>query len=111
MLFEALGVLGHDPDAHARARVLLDSGALSPDPALVAASVNIVAAWGTEADFDDFLARMKAAPTPQEEQRYLGALADFPDPELMRRLLALSITDDVRTQNAPLLLRRALDQP
>jgi len=108
VLFEALGTLGHDADVHARARVLLDAGALSPDPALVAASVNVVAAWGTEADFDDFVARMKAATTPQEEQRYLGALADFPDPDLVRRLLALSITDDVRTQNAPLLLRRAL---
>jgi puromycin-sensitive aminopeptidase len=108
VLFEALGGLGHDPDVHARARVLLDAALLSPDPALVAASVNVVAAWGTEADFDDFVARMKAATTPQEEQRYLGALADFPDPELMRRLLAMSITDDVRTQNAPLLLRRAL---
>jgi puromycin-sensitive aminopeptidase len=108
VLFEALGVLGHDPDVHARARVLLDAGALGPDPALVAASVNIVAAWGTEADFDDFLARMRAATTPQEEQRFLAALADFPDPELMRRLLAMSVTDEVRTQNAPLLLRRAL---
>jgi puromycin-sensitive aminopeptidase len=108
VLFEALGVLGHDADTHTRARVLLDVGELSPDPALVAASVNVVAAWGTETDFDHFLARMKAAPTPQEEQRYLGALADFPDAELMRRLLALSITDEVRTQNAPMLLRRAL---
>ena len=108
VLFEALGTLGDDPDVHARARVLLDAGALAPDPALVAASVNVVAAWGTAADFDDFVARMKAAATPQEEQRYLGALADFPDPELVRRLLAMSITDEVRTQNAPLLLRRAL---
>jgi aminopeptidase N len=51
---------------------------------------------------------MTAAATPQEEQRYLGALADFSDPDLMRRLLAMSITDEVRTQNAALLLRRAL---
>ncbi len=108
VLFEALGVLGADPDAHARARVLLDAGALDPDPALVAAAVNIVAASGTADDFDHFVARMRVAATPQEELRYLGALADFPDPELMRRLLAMSITDEVRTQNAPLLLRRAL---
>lgn len=108
VLFEALGVLGHDPDAHARARVLLDADALNHDPALVAASVNVVAAWGTEADFDAFLARMRAATTPQEEQRFLGALADFPDAELLRRLLTMSVTDEVRTQNAPLLLRRAL---
>jgi hypothetical protein len=58
--------------------VILDIGALEPDPALVAASVNIVAATGTSADFDEFIRRMKNAPTPQEELRYLGALAEFP---------------------------------
>ena len=44
--------------------------------------------------------------TPQEELRYLSALADFDDADLMSRVLAMSITDDVRTQNAPYLLRR-----
>ncbi len=107
VLFEALGVLGADPDARTRARALLGDGGTA-DPALIAASVNIVAAHGTASDFDDFVARMAGAATPQEEQRYLGALADFSDPDLMRRLLAMSITDQVRTQNAALLLRRAL---
>ena len=106
VLFEALGVLGRDELVLERAHALLDDP--TADPALAAASVNVVAARGDEADFDRFVARMKAASTPQEEQRYLGALADFPDPELMRRVLAMSITDEVRTQNAPLLLRRAL---
>ncbi|CAB4599423.1 unannotated protein [freshwater metagenome] len=109
VLFEARGTLGNDPDAHARARVLLDSGLIEPDPALTAAAVNIVAASGTPAEFDEFVARMTSAPTPQEEQRFLGALADFTDPELFRRILEMSITDDIRTQNAPLLLRRALN--
>ena len=106
VLFEAAGVLGRDELVLERARELLEDP--TADPALAAASVNIVAAHGTAADFDAFVARMKAAATPQEEQRYLGALADFPDDELMRRLLAMSLTDEVRTQNAPLLLRRAL---
>jgi len=108
VLFEAMGTLGADPDAVARARALVGATALDPDPALLAASVNVVAAHGTAEDFDDFVARMRSAPTPQAEQRYLGALADFPDAYLMRRLLEMSVTDEVRTQNAPLLLRRAL---
>ena len=108
VLFEALGVLGADAGTRDRARELLDGDTPSGDPALVAASVNVVAASGTAGEFDRFVARMEAATTPQEEQRYLGALADFPDPELVRRLLAMSITDQVRTQNAALLLRRAL---
>ncbi len=108
VLFEALGVLGSNIDVQSRAHVILDIGALEPDPALVAASVNIVAATGTSADFDEFIRRMKNAPTPQEELRYLGALADFPDPDLIARLVRMTLTDEVRSQNAPLLLRRAL---
>ena len=108
VLFEALGVLGGNIDVRSRAHVILDIGALEPDPALVAASVNIVAATGTSADFDEFIRRMKNAPTPQEELRYLGALADFPDPDLIARLVRMTLTDEVRSQNAPLLLRRAL---
>ena len=108
VLFEALGVLGANIDVRSRAHVILDIGALEPDPALVAASVNIVAATGTSSDFDEFIRRMKNAPTPQEELRYLGALADFPDPDLIARLVRMTLTDEVRSQNAPLLLRRAL---
>jgi len=108
VLFEALGVLGGNIDVQSRAHVILDIGALEPDPALVAASVNIVAATGTSADFDEFIRRMKNALTPQEELRYLGALADFPDPDLIARLVRMTLTDEVRSQNAPLLLRRAL---
>ena len=111
VLFEALGTIGGNLDVQSRARVLLTIDALNPDPALVAASVNIVAATGTSEEFDDFITRMKAASTPQEELRYLGALADFPDPDLIARLVRMSLTDDVRSQNAPLLLRRALSNP
>ena len=108
VLFEALGVLGGNVDIQARARVLLTIDDLDPDPSLVAAAVNIVAATGTSGDFDDFVERMKRAQTPQEELRYLGALADFPDDTLIDRLVRMTLTDEVRSQNAPLVLRRAL---
>ncbi|HEY6531201.1 MAG TPA: M1 family metallopeptidase, partial [Acidimicrobiales bacterium] len=108
VLFEALGTLGHDDEAVARARALLSGEEEVSDPALLAAAVNVVAASGSAADFDDFVARMKSAANPQEEQRYLYALADFSDPHLARRLLDMTLTDEVRTQNAALLLRRAL---
>lgn len=106
-LFEALAVLGDDPDLRARARILLDLGSMA-DPALLAAAVSIIAATGGADDFEDFLGRIRTAATPQDEIRFLHALADFGDPDLMTRLVRMSITDEVRTQNAPLLLRRAL---
>ncbi len=118
VLFEALGVLGGDAASRERARVILglaeDSrhsdldGADANDAAMRAAAVAIVAASGTAAEFDAFVRNMEQAATPQDEVRYLGALAEFPDADSMRRLLAMSITDAVRTQNAPMVLRRAL---
>jgi puromycin-sensitive aminopeptidase len=110
VLFEALGTIGNDHNVGDRARALLAEAHRGGevDASLVAASINVIAATGSAAEFEDFVARFAAAPTPQEELRYLSALADFDDPELMRRVLAMSITDQVRTQNAPYLLRRAL---
>jgi puromycin-sensitive aminopeptidase len=111
VLFEALGTIGADHRVADRARVLHGRHAAQPgsvDPSLLAASIAVIAATGGAEDFDDFAARFRAADTPQDELRYLGALADFDDPELMRRVLAMSVTDEVRTQNAPYLIRRAL---
>ena len=45
--------------------------------------------------------------TPQEQLRYLYALARFRDPDLFDRLLASTLTDDVRPQDAPFLLATA----
>ena len=108
VLFEALGVLGDDVDVQVRARILLAIDQFEPDPSLVAAAVNIVAATGSSTEFDEFVERMRNASTPQEELRFLGALADFPDATLIDRLVRMTLTDEVRSQNAPLVLRRAL---
>jgi puromycin-sensitive aminopeptidase len=118
VLFEALGVLGADAASRERARVILGLSqdqvlsevdrADATDAAMRAAAVAIVSASGTASEFDLFVASMEQAATPQDEVRYLGALADFPDADSMRRLLTMSITDAVRTQNAPMVLRRAL---
>ena len=74
----------------------------------MAAGVDVVAANGDEADFDDFIDAWKSASTPQEELRYLGALCDFPEPELIERIYQLILDGQIRSQNAPMLLRRAL---
>jgi puromycin-sensitive aminopeptidase len=110
-LLESLGILGADAAARDRAAALLadsDRDGRSVDPALVAAAVNILAADGDIDRYEDFVARSKHASTPQEELRYLSTLADFDDADLIRRTLAMTLDGDIRTQNAPYLLRRAL---
>jgi puromycin-sensitive aminopeptidase len=110
-LFESAAELGNDPEAAADARMLWNDELATPgsvDPALLVAAIDVIASRGDEQDFEAFWQRYRAAGTPQEELRFLGALADFDESDLFARLLAVTITDDVRTQNAPYILRRAL---
>ncbi len=106
-LFEALGVLAHDERVLEQSRRIL-AGEVEVDPATADAAVRVVAGHADTATFDDFLARSKAATTPQDTLRYLGALADVDDPALFSRFLDLLLGADVRTQDAGLLLNRAL---
>ncbi len=110
VLLEALAVLGNDSRAIDRCRAVFAAAGSGGDvdPSLVAASVWAVAAVGGPDDFEEYLRRMKGATSPQDEVRYLQGLADFPDPALFARALEMSLTDAVRTQNAPYFLRRCL---
>ena len=109
-LVVALAILGGDAEVTARARELEEAARAGRpvDASLAAAAVAVVAATGGPDDYERFLARSKDAPTPQEQLRYLYALADFRDPDLMDRTLALALSDEVRSQNAPFLLGRAM---
>jgi puromycin-sensitive aminopeptidase len=108
-LIEALGVLGDDPETQAQAREAesLARGGGDVSPAVAAAAVRVVATTGGASEFDAFAARYREARTPQEEDRYLYALARFRDPALMDRALEMALTDDVRSQNTPFLLAYA----
>ena len=110
-VLEALGVLARDPSVALTARDLHDRAVEQPgsvDPSLLAAAIGVIAATGGADDFDDFAERFRTASTPQEEQRYLLALADFDDEDLVGRVAAMALGDAVRTQNGPYVLRRAM---
>ncbi len=109
-ILRTMGTLGDDPRMQREARNRHPSGEASgaPDPNVHAAVLTIVAHTGDETDYDNFVARFKAARTPQEEQRYLRALAEFRPPDLVRRTLDLSLGGDVRTQDGPFLVRDLL---
>jgi len=106
-LIGALGTQGEDRQVQARARELYlkyKNDPASVDNNLVPALIGIVAHTGTEADFREFKERFKNARTPQDEQRYLYALADFRRPELLREVMQMTLNGEVRTQNAPYLI-------
>ncbi len=81
---------------------------VSVDPNLASAALRVAAAHGTADDYQSVLATFSSAATPQEEVRYLYALADFPTEKQINETLAMTLTDQVRTQNAPFLIGRCL---
>ncbi len=110
-LINILGTVGEDKPCQQRARELYAQ--YEKDPAsvernLIPALVSIVAHTGTVADYEKFYAKFKTAQTPQEETRYLFALGSFRRPELIDRTLQMTIIGEVRTQNAPYLMRGIL---
>jgi puromycin-sensitive aminopeptidase len=110
-LVRTAATLGRDPEVIERARAVHEralAGEAGLDPALVAASVEVVAGTGTSGDFDTFVERHEKAGTPQERQRYLHALADFPGQAEFQRLLEMTLTDAVRSQDGAFVLRRAM---
>jgi len=105
--FAVLGGPGADPEIRRTARSLWTDDS---DPALQAAAISVVAASASAGEFERLEANWRAAVSPQDEMRYLHALADTDEPDLFDRTLELAITE-VRSQNAPYLLRRMITHP
>jgi aminopeptidase N len=83
----------------------------SVDPSLVSTVVELAARPGDRARFDLYEARMKAAATPEDRDRWLRALADFEAPPLVERTLALALSPEVRTQDAARLVGASFSHP
>jgi len=110
-LLRALGTLGEDRDVQAGARRLERRYREEPsavDPSLAAAAIAVSAHAGGEAEYDDHLARFRAAATPQDAWRYLFSLARFRPPALVERTLRLTLDGSVGRADAPYLLRSLL---
>ena len=110
-LLGALGTLGNDAAIQAEARLRYaqyKTARESVDRNIVPALVSIIAHSGDAAEFDEFYKNFQTAETPQEEIRYLFALASFQPSDLFDKALALTLSPEVRTQNAPFFMRLLL---
>ena len=117
-----VGGLGADSETIARCRAIvgLDSdgapGQTGADysseasPDLVAAATRVVAQHGDADTYRTLRDRWQHAATPQDEQRLLGSLAETAVEDCFAQTLAATLTD-VRSQDAPYLLRSCLSHP
>ncbi len=111
LLLATLGTVGEDATVQARARELYDAWQQDPAKAnrdLQPAFVSILAHAGDAARYQEFKRHFKSARTPQEEQRYLFSLANFRAMPLLKQTMEMTLTGEVRTQNAPYLLHSLL---
>ncbi len=98
----ALGTLARDPAVIAEASRRLAAWEQSPaalDPTLVSSVIEIAAQHGDAKLWDDYRARMDAAKTPEDHDRYMVGLAEFRDPALVQKSLALAVSGDIRKQD------------
>ena len=103
LLIRTMAVMGDDRATQERAAEVLDGhlrDGEAVDPPVVAAVVAVAAPGGVER-YEQFVERFREADTPQDQLRYLYALADFDDEALMSRTLDFLLGPEVRTQNAP----------
>ena len=115
-ILQALGGTGHDvqvlSEASERFRAHLGAGAaesaLSPD--VVAATVRLAVSAGGEQAWSEALQGYHRAERPQDQLRYLYALADTPDEALRMRTLELMMGSDVRSQDAPFVIGSVMAQ-
>ena len=110
-LLRVLGTLGNDEETQAQARAMWaryveDESVL--DPNVLPAVIAILAFTGGEREYADFFQRFRNARNPQEEQRYLYALGAFREPALIRQTLERTLNGEVRSQDAPFLIRSML---
>ena len=111
LLTSTIGGLGGDLGVQARCRELFDTASHDPsqvDPELTAAATSVVATSGDAETYERMLAGIESGSTPQEQLRHLYALAEFDDEALIIRTCEFALSDAVKSQNAPFLIRLAI---
>ena len=109
LLLRTTALLGNDEPSIERCRqIVADSASTTVNPELLAAATTVVASCGGTTEYEQFLEGFRTSQTPQEQLRNLYALAEFRDASLIARTCELALSHEVRTQNAPFLLRACI---
>jgi aminopeptidase N len=110
-LISALGRTGNDPDVIAQARTALDRLLASGErlePTAASAIVGVAARHGDTELWQALHRAAQNATSPAERERYLYALPLFEEPALVDRGLALSLGNEIKSQDTAIYLSRFL---
>ena len=112
-LLRQLGEAG-DPGAVETARRLVDQELATPkstDPTLLEVAVNVAAANGDAALYEQYQARSRSAVDPEDRYRFLYGLTRFSAQPLVRRTMEYALGPEVRTQDTKLVISSLLANP
>ena len=106
-----VGGVARDPQVLATARQLvqqeLDKRG-TVEPTLLSLVINLAASGGDAALYERYRQASKAATDPEVRYQYLYGLTSFSDPALVRRTMDITLSDEVRSQDAKLVIGRML---
>jgi puromycin-sensitive aminopeptidase len=113
MVIATLGKAGNHKETQEKAKALVQNyfkDKSSVDPDVVPAVVSIYAYTGADAEYNEFNEyRKQTTISPQEETRFLFALAEFKHKHLVDKTLGACLDKtDIRTQNAPFLIANVM---
>lgn len=114
MLFGCAGILGENEKIISDAQAVYSKykkSRTSVSPSLAAAAISVLASCGDEKQYKEFEQQFKKAATPQEEERFMYALAGFRDKALLAGTLEKTMNGEIRTQNAPYVVRSVMLNP
>lgn len=112
LVLQALGTTGGDSSCLTEARGVFgkwkaDKSAV--DAETLSAAIAVLAFNGGASEYDEFSALAFGSGTPQEKDRFLGALASFRDKELLERTLNKVRQGEVRVGDAAGVIGRLMD--
>lgn len=110
-LIRAMGTTANDDEIQDEAQRAASEGRRDSsvvEASILSAAIDVTAATGDDVDLEDFLEAFATASTPQEQLRFLYATADFPEFEQLKKVFEMILAGQVRAQNAPFWLSRAL---
>jgi aminopeptidase N len=110
-LVHILGFEGEDPETIRQSTQLAEQYLKSPDSvdaSMAGAVLSVAARFGNEALFEQYVAALDRMHSPEQYYNVGRALADFRDPKIVERVLAMAVSDDVRNQDAARMISSVL---
>ncbi len=101
-IFGTLALYGRDPELVAKSRAIVAAymkDSESVDESLAGNALAVAAANGDAALYDQYIAHLKAAKSPEEYYSYFAALGLFPDPALTKRTFDYFLSPAVKNQD------------